>query len=399
MRSLRILIPGLLVAATGVGAGDLITASLAGGFVGLGIVFVPLLGALLKLTLNEGLARYQLFSGRTLIEGWASEIGGWIKPVFLVYLLIWSFVVGGALMNACGVAGHALFPLSDDLDHSRAFWGILHSLGALLLLACGTFRLFSILMTVAIGAVFLLAFVVLIPLFPSWEEWRAGFAALSFGNREIDWTLAVFGGVGGTVTILSYGYWLRENREEGPGAVRSCRIDLATSYTLIGLFSVALLIIGHQVGLAEEKSSLLPLVLAEAIGERLGEGFRWLFLIGFWCAVFSSLLGVWQGVPYLFSDTLKTFGWADAKTERRSYRIFQVGLATLPALTFFTTFRSVQLVYAISGALFMPFLAATLLYLNNRRGRPGQNGWLTNSLLILTLVVFAVLGLLKLLPG
>ncbi|MBC8146017.1 MAG: iron transporter, partial [bacterium] len=40
--------PGILIAATGVGAGDLITASLAGSDVGLVVVWAVVLGALLK---------------------------------------------------------------------------------------------------------------------------------------------------------------------------------------------------------------------------------------------------------------------------------------------------------------------------------------------------------------
>ena len=48
-----IVAPGILVAATGVGAGDLITASLAGAHVGTTILWAVLVGALLKWTLTE----------------------------------------------------------------------------------------------------------------------------------------------------------------------------------------------------------------------------------------------------------------------------------------------------------------------------------------------------------
>jgi len=392
---LRFLIPGLLVAATGVGAGDLITASLAGGFVGLALVGVPILGAILKLVLNEGLARYQLVTGRTLIEGWNEEVGAWVKPVFLIYLVIWSFIVAGALMNACGVAAHAFFPLSEEVRTSKAIWGIIQSVAALLLLRLGSFRLFSTLMAAAVAVMFVLVFLICILMFPGVEAWRQAFGDFRFDASQVNWTLALFGGVGGTVTVLSYGYWLRENRESGVDFLETCRIDLTVSYTLIGLFSVAMLIIGHQVGLAEEKSALLPLVIGDAVGAELGGLFEFLFLVGFWCAVFSSLLGVWQGIPYLFADTIKTFGWSSDRIDRFAYPVFQVLIAVIPMVTLFQTFKSVQLAYSILGALFMPFLALTLLILNNRSGRPDQNGWLTNGLLLLTLLVFAGIGILK----
>jgi Mn2+/Fe2+ NRAMP family transporter len=55
--------PGLLVAATGVGAGDLATASFAGSLLGNGILWAAVLGAFLKYVVNEGLARWQLATG------------------------------------------------------------------------------------------------------------------------------------------------------------------------------------------------------------------------------------------------------------------------------------------------------------------------------------------------
>ena len=70
------IIPGILVAATGVGAGDLVTASLAGSEVGLVLLWAAVLGALLKWALNEGLARWQMATGTTLLQGWVQKLGG-----------------------------------------------------------------------------------------------------------------------------------------------------------------------------------------------------------------------------------------------------------------------------------------------------------------------------------
>ncbi len=70
--------PGILVAATGVGAGDLAIASFTGSMLGLTILWAVLLGAFLKFVLNEGLARWQLATGDTLLEGCVEHFG---KPV------------------------------------------------------------------------------------------------------------------------------------------------------------------------------------------------------------------------------------------------------------------------------------------------------------------------------
>ncbi|MCG8668777.1 MAG: Nramp family divalent metal transporter, partial [Pseudomonadales bacterium] len=62
--------PGIMVAATGVGAGDVVTAAVAGARYGYLILWAALIGAILKWSLNEGLARWQLATGTTLLEGW-----------------------------------------------------------------------------------------------------------------------------------------------------------------------------------------------------------------------------------------------------------------------------------------------------------------------------------------
>ena len=62
-RLLTVIGPGLLVAATGVGAGDLATGGYAGSKLGLAVLWAVALGALLKYVLSEGLARWQLVTG------------------------------------------------------------------------------------------------------------------------------------------------------------------------------------------------------------------------------------------------------------------------------------------------------------------------------------------------
>ena len=50
------------------------------------------------------------------------------------------------------------------------------------------------------------------------------------GNEGLVWTVALLGGVGGTVTLLCCGYWIREEGIEGSGQLRQCRLDLASGY-------------------------------------------------------------------------------------------------------------------------------------------------------------------------
>jgi len=100
--------PGLLLAATGVGAGDLATGSLVGGILGVAVLWAVIVGAFFKFIVTEGLARWQLATGETLLEGAVHRLGRGVVWGFLPYLFLWSFFVGSALMSASGVTLHAM---------------------------------------------------------------------------------------------------------------------------------------------------------------------------------------------------------------------------------------------------------------------------------------------------
>jgi Mn2+/Fe2+ NRAMP family transporter len=382
--------PGLLVAATGVGAGDLITASLAGSEVGLVVAVAALVGALLKWTLNEGIARWQMATGTTVLEGWIVHLHPIVQWTFITYFFMWSFVVGGALVNACGVAGASLLPLGSEAT-SKAVWGVAHSVLALVLVLRGGFKWFESAMAVGV-AVLLLA---------SPPSAAAADAAHRSASDVSRWALAVLGGVGGTVTLLSYGYWIADRGRRGAEGLLACRIDLGVGYAMTALFGVSMIVIGSRVAITGQGAGV-ALDIAGRIGSVLGPVGYGVFLLGFWGAVFSSILGVWQSAPFLFADFLslrRSRRSGPSGTEVRdtgpAYRGFLIVLALASLVWLWAPVRTVQLVYATLGAGFLPFLAVTLLVMNNRRSWVGElrNGWTINALLAATLLVFSYLGL------
>jgi len=400
-----LILPGILMAATGVGAGDLLTASLAGSRIGVGIAWAAVIGALLKWTLNEGIARWQMATGTTMLEGWVHRLGAWVQWVFIVYLIIWSFSVGGALVTACGVAGTGLLPLGDPAT-SKIVWGILHSLVGLALVWIGGFRVFEVLMSACIGLMFVTVLLTALLLGPDWNALARGlfFPAIPAGG--VGWTLGVLGGVGGTVTLLSYGYWIRETGRTGREGVTSCRVDLAVGYTVTALFGVAMVIIGSRVAL-DGRGASLALILSSQLELALGAPGKWAFLLGFWGAVFSSLLGVWQSDPYMFANFLalrkgvspEAFQKSDI-TRSTPYRAYLVGLAIVPLVLLWGSVAEVQLTYAVLGSFFLPLVALTLLLMNNRTDWVGpgfKSHPVINAVLITTLLFFGYTGVKKIL--
>ena len=235
---LAIIGPGLLVAATGVGAGDLATGALSGSRLGVAILWAVLLGAVIKFVLSEGLARWQLATGSTVLEGTARHFGRAAIIAFLAYLCVWSFFVGSALMSACGVAAHAILPLGEA-SVDKVVYGVLHSAVALGLVFAGGYRLFEKVMSVCIGVMFITVLATTIATGPDWSAVASGIfmpTIPQLGAGGLKWTIALMGGVGGTVTVLCYGYWIREEHREGLGELRTCRLDLLTGYLATAIF-------------------------------------------------------------------------------------------------------------------------------------------------------------------
>jgi Mn2+/Fe2+ NRAMP family transporter len=403
--------PGILVAATGVGTGDLVTGALAGTRLGVMVLWAAVLGALFKFLLNEGLARWQLATDQTILEGVGRHFGRLAIGVFLAYLLLWTYFVAAALMSACGAAMHAILPLSRpvDPDRDKLIYGVAHSLLAVGLVELGGYRLFEKVMKVCIGIMFLTVLITAVAVRPDWSAVLSGLfvprlPALS--GEELRWTIGLMGGVGGTVTILCYGYWIREEGRQSPEFLPACRVDLAVGYVMTALFGIAMVIIGSQVSVSGKSVTLL-VTLADTLREQLGSGARWVFLIGAWGAIFSSLLGVWQSVPYLFTDTLHLLTQREAtadsvagspRRDKWTYRIALYLMATLPIVGMAKSFATVQLAYAICGALFIPLLSIALLLLNGSSARIGptyRNRPVTTISLIVAILVFVVYGYLE----
>ena len=404
-RSIRSAIgPGILVAATGVGAGDLATGAFAGAKLGVAVLWAVVLGALFKFALTEGLTRWQLATEETLLEGAMSRLGRTAQYGFLCYLVVWSFLVAAALMSACGVAAQAIFPVADDPSTGKIIYGILLSILGLVLVRLGGYRLFEKVMSICIGLMFVTVVVTAVLLMPSWSDVARGLVWPTIPQVDGDglpWTIALIGGVGGTVTILCYGYWIREEGRFSAADLRLCRVDLGVAYAMTALFGLAMVVLGSTIQV-EGRGASLVIKLATRLGDELGPIGMWAFLLGAFGAVFSSLLGVWQSVPYLFADL-----WGrirddpspprDRRVDTASpeYRWYLLGLALLPMIGLWVGFARMQKLYAIVGALFIPLLAIVLLLLNGRVtwvGERYRNHPLMSALLVLILVFFLAAG-------
>ena len=79
------------------------SATVGGATYGVTLLWAIALGAFFKFVLTEGIARWQLATVTTLLEGWATYLPAWVKVYFGLYLVLWTFAVTAALTNATGL--------------------------------------------------------------------------------------------------------------------------------------------------------------------------------------------------------------------------------------------------------------------------------------------------------
>jgi Mn2+/Fe2+ NRAMP family transporter len=394
--------PGVIMAASGIGASDIIAATVAGASCGLPLLWALVVAAFAKYFLSEGIARWQLATGLTAIEGWARYLPRFVLWVFAAYLVLWAAAVSGALLGGCGLA-------IENITRgvvSRRWGGLAHGILAFVLIWFAHGAIFSrvvkpLIVLMFVGIVACAAITIRDPL-----AIVRGLLIPSIPTTGGGHVFSLIGGIGGSLTLLSYNYLLRDDGKVDARNLLVVRADLKIAYLFTAIFGISVMLIAHRVffipGVAitdQEAVSRMAAQLAEIVGPA---GF-YIYSIGFWAAVLASLFGVWQTIPRVFADCCSQL--RSSPSQEREAAItpgspaFRGALAfmALVSVPFVLIDRPLLIVisFTILGSVLIPFLAATLLYLNNRvvwTSSAGHNGVITNGLLTLILLLFLAIG-------
>jgi Mn2+/Fe2+ NRAMP family transporter len=405
----RLIGPGIVAAATGVGAGDLVATLIAGSMFGYALLWAAVAGTLLKISLAEAVGRWALASGRTIFDGWSSLGPGWFAGrlnwatlYFGVYVVLWGFVYGATAMTASALPLAALLDGTAMALDLKA-WAMICGVVGLVLVWFNRYPVFEKLMTGLVAVMFVTVVGLAVIVAPDLPAMARGLVpTLPAGSAF--YTLGLIGGVGGTITLAAYGYWIGEKGWRGPAWMRVMKLDNRVGYAVTGVFVVAMLIVGSELlyasGIALSQGDRGLLDLDEVLRERFGDVVGVMFLVGFFAASFSSLIGVWHGVSLMFADFFAHMrGRADDATARGegspAFRGYLLWLTFPPmALLFMDRPFGLIVAYGALGALFMPFLALTLIWLLNSNRTPAEwrSRWLSNGMLVAGGLLFCVLA-------
>ncbi len=183
--------PGLILAASIVGTGELINTTSLGAKAGFSLLWLILLSCVIKVFVQVELGRYAITHGKTTLAAFDSLPGPRLGVSWLCWLWLFMMLTTqaqiAAMEGTVGQAAHMAFPRASrpiaDVrraflaswrpylsSHQEHFWAALTTLAAVLLLLSGGYRRLEKITTVLVAAVTL--FTVASVLILQWTRFR-----------------------------------------------------------------------------------------------------------------------------------------------------------------------------------------------------------------------------------
>ena len=420
---LRSLGPGLILAASIVGSGELVATTRTGAVAGFSLLWLILIGCVIKVFTQIEICRHCITHGETTVTALhrIPNVGRFIAWFWLITFLTGLGQLGG-IVGGVGQAISIFLPVFGEAS-DKAWAGVITVVTIVLLLR-GGFSFIEIFCTVLVASFTFLTIGNLFALQtqPNWAiraaDLREGF---SFGVPDAPdallTALAAFGIIGiGAAELVAYPYWCLEKgygkwvgpRESGEpwatrarGWIRVLQWDAWGSMVVYTLSTAAFYLLGaailHRMGLVPAGSEMIA-TLAEIYGPVFGRSGEMILLIGAFAVLFSTFFVSNATKARLMTDALHVFRirrLPDDNARQRSVKLFSAAFPLL-CLLVYILFPKPVLLILLSGlmqALLLPMLGIAALYFRFRTIDPAlKPGKAWDILLFLSVLAFLVVG-------
>ena len=416
---LRQIGPGLIISAVIVGSGELIVTPKLGAEEGFRLLWFIILGCLLKVFVQIELGRHAVLRGQTTLASLNTLPGpraivSWVLWLWLAMYLSLVFQVAGMVGGVARVfsLGGLTLPVN----------GLAVIIGAscAVLLVVGRYKLVEKLSTVFV-ALFTLATLVAVGLLQTTGYAVTGAQlAEGFGfglpDRLVT-AFAAFGIIGvGASELIYYPYWCLEKgyaksigpddgtpawRENARGWLKIMRVDAWVSFTLYTTSTLAFYLLGaailHAKQVKVENAQMIE-TLSLMYREVFGEWSFWMFLVGAFAVLYSTIFGATASNARLAVDAIDLFKLKHYRDPAERARWLKYACIALPVAftgVFILVGAPVSLVFigAVGQGLMLPFLAGAAIYYHyTNPHRDLRAGRLSLACLIVASLLMAGLG-------
>jgi manganese transport protein len=413
--------PGMILAASIVGSGELIATTTLGAKVGYTAMWIIILSCLIKPVVQAELGRYVIASGETGLAGFNRVPGPRAKVNWIVWawaaMTLMTMMQIGAMFGGVSQVMHLLIPAI-----SVKVWVVIFLAITLALLLGGGYERIERLAMVKVGLFTMLTFLaalllVRMPQYFSWDAFWDGFKFKMPGEGFAD-AVAVFGITGvGASELFMYPYWCVEKgyarfagrreasaewRHRARGWVRVMHTDIVASMIIYTVATVAFYLLGAGVlngmGLVPKADDMIS-TLSNIYTQTLGSWSRWLFYAGAIITLYGTIFAATAANSRVFADMLRLMGAfsADDAAARARYRnLFVVLLTVVPVGLIFIFTDPVHMVRigGIAQAMMLPVIGLGAIYLRHRHLpkdiQPSQ--WVTVGLWVATALIVWLMG-------
>jgi Mn2+/Fe2+ NRAMP family transporter len=410
--------PGMILAASIVGSGELIATTTLGAQAGFVALWIILFSCFIKPIVQAELGRFVISTGETGLEAFDQVPGprfkvNWIVWIWALMVFMTQFQVG-AMFGGVAQVLHSLMPVM-----SVNLWVLPVVAISLALLLGGGYRRIESLAMVKVGFFTMLtvlsaAMVMKAPAF-NWAQLIDGlWPRIPTGGWVT--AVAVFGMTGvGASEIFMYPYWCVEKgyaRFTGPrdgspawtararGWIRVMHLDVVFSMLVYTIATCAFYVLGagvlHPKGLVPDSSTMIA-TLSELYTSTLGEWALVLFYIGAVATLYGTIFAATAAHSRIYADMVRMMGGfarEDSAARNRWRDRFVIALTIIPVLLFYVFKNPVSMVVAggLAQALSLPVICIGVLYLRHRlQPKETAPGWWNTMWLWIAGVLITVL--------
>ncbi len=416
--------PGLILAASIVGTGELINTTSLGAQAGFSLLWLILLSCVIKVFVQVELGRYAIVHGRTTLEAFDTLPGprlgtSWVCWLWLFMTLTTQAQIA-AMEGTVGQVAHMSFPGATEAmahaagsihadwgpflaTHQEHVWAGLTTMAAIALLLSGGYHRLERITTILVAAVTL--FTVASVLILQFTRFRITGAHIAEGFNPVVPSAAAlalafsaFGITGvGASELVAYPYWCIEKgyarfagaRNDRPewadrarGWIRVMQLDAWFSMVVFTVATVAFYFLGaavlHPQGRNPKGPEMIPILSQMYLQPLEGTAMAWLrpftrvgFLLGAWAVLFKTLYVATAANSRMTADFLHRAGlWRPSGPAARE-RMVKVFCVVYPsaALALYFRYREPQALITAGGmaqAMMLPFIAGAAIYLRRR---------------------------------
>ncbi|WP_437202629.1 Nramp family divalent metal transporter [Planctomicrobium sp. SH664] len=417
--ALRQIGPGIILAGTIIGSGELILTTALGAEYGYLFLWLILFSCFIKVFVQLELGRYAISSGQPTLGALNNlkgpRLGAHILVWWWLFMMLATLFQIGAMGGGVGQSLNLAFPqLATSTAHAlggswsetiRARpeipWAFVTCLAAIALLWSGSYRRIEHITTfLVVGATVLTVTAVLaLPSTPYPVNWSqaAGGLIPSAQNANQAALLAAFGvfgitGVGAT-ELFYYPYWCLEKgyaravgrvddspewERRAKGWIRVMYLDAWVSMVVFTISTVAFYFMGaavlHPQNLHPKGPAMIE-TLSRMFIDSIGPWTRVVFLIGAGSVLFKTLYLASAANARLLADFLNLAGFVrlGQATRRATWIHWLSLLIPIASLVLFLQLKDPKLMVAIGGcaqALTLPMLSISALYFRYRKTDP-----------------------------